>query len=153
MIDAVPPYGWIEYCSTQPNQPCHLGRPPSAQEAAVINLVINEGITGKEDSGADTWRAFPPDRTGDCDDYAVTKRAALIAFGADPDGLQIITGEAQYPDGRRFFHVVLQYQSPNGTFILDNLSPELYAAHARPYPWTEEARQSASQLYWQRSPP
>lgn len=153
MIDAIPPYGWVEYCSVTPGQPCHLGRAPSIQEAAIINLVVNEGITGKEGTGPDTWRAFPPDRQGDCDDYAMTKRAALIAFGADPDQIAVVTGEAIYPDGRRFFHVVIEYTHEGKTYILDNLSPDLYPAAARPYQWIEEARQQAGQLYWTRSKP
>lgn len=153
MIDAIPPYGWVEYCSTSPDRPCSLGRAPSAQEAAVLNLVVNEGIAGREDTGTDSWRAFPADRAGDCDDYAVTKRAALIAFGASPDLLAIVTGEVVYPDGRRVFHVVLEYQSPEGLFVLDNLSSEIYAPASRPYKWEEEARQASGHLYWRRPEP
>jgi len=152
VIEAIPPYEWVQYCSTYPGQPCHLGRAPDAQEAAVLNLVINEGIESSLEDGPSTWRTFPPDRKGACTDYALTKRAALIAFGASPDAVSIVTGEAVYPDGRRFFHVVIEYRTTQGTYILDNLSPDIYAPTARPYQWTEEARQKHGQLYWSRKP-
>lgn len=149
MIDAVPPYEWVQYCAMSPSRPCDMGRAPTAEEAAVINLVINEGIQSSLDDGPSTWRVFPEGRKGACTDYALTKRAALIAFGADPDMIAVVTGEAIYPDGRRFFHAVIEYRAPDGrVFVLDNLSAGIYAPGARPYQWTEEARQLAGQLYW-----
>lgn len=151
-FDAIPPYEWVEYCSVTPDRPCHLGRGLTLQEVAVINLVINEGITPSLDDGPSTWRAFPPGRKGACTDYALSKRAALVAFGADPELLAVVAGKAAYPDGRAFHHVVLEYRDAEGrTWVLDNLSADLYTPASRPYAWQEEARQTHGELYWRRT--
>lgn len=78
-----------------------------------VNSKINASIKPKNDAG-DVWSLGP--KEGDCEDYALTKRAALIKSGLNSGSLRmaITRTYGQY-------HAVLIVKTSNGDFVLDNL--------------------------------
>src|SRR5262245_3491760 len=89
---AEPPPGFLDFCRRASDQ-CEVHAagptpPPFAFDARIletlklVNAAINDAIAPKSDSlhyGRQEYWTIPSDRLGDCDDYVVTKRTALIA--------------------------------------------------------------------------
>jgi predicted transglutaminase-like cysteine proteinase len=141
------PYEWLEMCSRQGG--CERAAPLSMEDVAWVNAAINRAITSSDDPGEDPWRAFPENRTGDCDDYVATKRAALLALGVEAGSLTIVTGWATYPDGTRTPHIVLEVAFGDSSLTLDNLVVDaIYPPGAAPYPFIPEAREPRSGVLW-----
>jgi predicted transglutaminase-like cysteine proteinase len=141
---ALPPYGWLEYCATGQNTECSVGREITPHDAMYVNMTVNHTIKGKVDKGVETWRAFPPDRKGDCDEYALTKRASLIALGKSPMDMNLSAGRLK--SGEK--HIVLEIHFPGVVYVLDNLTDDVYTPDARPYEWTELQRQDPQSVTW-----
>ncbi|MET0274911.1 MAG: transglutaminase-like cysteine peptidase [Phenylobacterium sp.] len=102
----------------------------------ITNSSINRAIVSKADAEtygvSDLWAtplAFG--RTlGDCEDYVLEKRRALLAIGLRPEALSIavvITTRGQT-------HAVLLVNTDKGEYVLDNLSGWVL-------PWTETSYQ------------
>lgn len=100
-------------------------------QAREVNRVVNEGNVYVPDSARyhrpDFWTEI--DGEGDCEDYALGKRAALLAAGADPESLrlalcQVETGEC---------HLVLVVTTDAGEYVLDNRYPEPTMRQDLPY--------------------
>lgn len=144
------PYAWLEHCATTPAARCEVAE-ITASDLAHINAVINATIRPRDDR-IDSWQAFPADRAGDCDDVAVTKRAALLALGFRGP-MRIVLGEAELETGDQI-HAVLEVDIEGRTWILDSLAPDfIYEPHDRPYRWRLLARQSSGGVLWQIDPP
>ena len=60
--------------------------------------------------------ALPTGRGGDCEDFALAKKRALIAAGVAPRRLLLATAL----DRQRRAHAVLIYRAPQGDLVLDN---------------------------------
>ncbi|WP_216665498.1 transglutaminase-like cysteine peptidase [Pseudoruegeria sp. HB172150] len=69
---------------------------------------------------ADRW-SLPTRIGGDCEDFAIKKKYALISAGFPPESLLIAT----VLDGRSQPHAVLLVRTEAGDFILDNLNNEI----------------------------
>jgi predicted transglutaminase-like cysteine proteinase len=86
-----------------------------------INLRANRSIRSISDMQqyrvAERW-ALPTARGGDCEDYAIYKKAALIKAGFPPDQLLIAT----VLDRKRQSHAVLVVRTGTQDLVLDNLS-------------------------------
>lgn len=70
---------------------------------------------------ADYW-ATPAEflaRSGDCEDYAITKFYALVSLGVDPESLRVV---ALRDVIRNLAHAVLAVYTDNTVYILDNLT-------------------------------
>jgi hypothetical protein len=90
-----PPAGFIRFCVNFPDQ-CATPKGGSTvvplttstlQRLRAINRHINRAIWPEDDAthyGRPEFWTIPTDGMGDCDDYAVTKRAVLIAAGLRP---------------------------------------------------------------------
>lgn len=79
----------------------------------------------------------------DCEDYALEKRAALIAEGIPAAALTIATALTATNEP----HAVLVLETTKGDYVLDNLSRDVRRWSRIDYTW--EARQSASDpLVW-----
>jgi len=70
---------------------------------------------------------------GDCEDYVLAKRAALIAEGVPAAVLSIAIVETRWGES----HAVLLLASDRGEFILDSLSPWLLRWDRAGYVWRE----------------
>jgi predicted transglutaminase-like cysteine proteinase len=79
---------------------------------------------------AEYW-TIPTDGRGDCDDYAVTKRAQLIAAGIPASALRLAVAVTP----RSVRHAVLTVATDRGDYILDSLYDEIVPWHAPGYTW------------------
>jgi predicted transglutaminase-like cysteine proteinase len=90
-----------------------------------INATVNGSI--RYSSDADTYKttdnwAKPSEtlkrQTGDCEDFAILKMAALHASGVSLDDMAIVV---LYDQKRRFYHAVLSVSAGDRYYILDNM--------------------------------
>jgi predicted transglutaminase-like cysteine proteinase len=131
------PAGWLNHCMASP-EPCTTPVTPSrlAASPAVLGLIdrihreVNRAIRAEvEPPGRDFWQLSPA--AGDCEDYALTKQAALIAAGLPPGAVRLATAELQ--DGT--LHAVTTVETEAGTLVLDNLETAVVPLRALPYRW------------------
>ncbi|WP_322988243.1 transglutaminase-like cysteine peptidase [Hoeflea sp.] len=126
------PYGHVEYCSRNASD-CR-GRSASAKlPSARLNLLrnvnnaVNRAITAVDDKDAfgrkEYWTART--RKGDCEDFALAKRAKLMRKGFKPSQLLLTMG---YSGG--VAHTVLVVRTRDGDFVLDNLNHEVKPVRA-----------------------
>jgi len=99
-----------------------------------INREINRAIRHREDSAVygrpDQW-ALGEAGVGDCEDYALAKRAALIQAGVPARALSIALVETRRGES----HAVLLIDTDKGALVLDNLSPWIRRWDQTPYTW------------------
>lgn len=81
-----------------------------------VNGHVNRSITPKRDGGADVWSASAT--AGDCEDYVLAKRRALIKAGVPASSLRI----AYVKTGRGEGHAVLIVKTKGKDLVLDNLT-------------------------------
>ena len=116
------PLGYQLMCLKTPSE-CKGGG--SAQAAGTadtmqllerVNAQVNDSISPLADQGADIWSADVT--AGDCEDYVLAKRRALIKAGLPASSLRIAYVETQQGEG----HVILVVKTNSGDFVLDNLN-------------------------------
>ena len=81
-----------------------------------VNSRVNNAITPRNDSGADVWNASAS--SGDCEDYVLAKRRALIKAGLPASSLRIAYVKTRGGVG----HAILVVKTSRGDFVLDNLN-------------------------------
>lgn len=90
---------------------------------AIIPEANVEGLAGEK------WLISP--RSGDCNDYAVTKRHKLLVRGWPARVLllsEVVTSWGEH-------HLVLVVRTQNGDFVADNLNPKIRSWSKAPYQW------------------
>lgn len=106
-----------------------------------VNNLVNTNIAPEDDMDhygrAEYW-TIPKDGYGDCEDYALAKRQALIAAGLPELALRVAV--VLVPDGAR--HAVLTVATDNGDYVLDNLRTSIVPWTATGYRWIQ--RQAAN---------
>ncbi len=98
------------------------------QELRRVNREINRAIRPETDSALygveEYWQrpliAFGRGARGDCEDYALEKRARLLALGWAPDMLAMAVAVSPQVG----LHATLVVQTDRGDFVLDNLHRE-----------------------------
>lgn len=80
-----------------------------------VNARVNRAITPQREA-LDNWAINPA--AGDCEDYALTKRAALVRAGFPASALRIAIGKT----GSGESHAVLLVMTGQGALVLDNLA-------------------------------
>lgn len=80
-----------------------------------VNRQVNGAIAPRSDRG-DTWSIGV--RSGDCEDYVLAKRAALINAGVSASALRIGLAKTRSGEG----HAVLIVRTSEGDLVLDNLT-------------------------------
>lgn len=99
-----------------------------------INREVNRAIRHREDSAVygrpDQW-ALGEAGVGDCEDYALAKRAALIQAGVPARALSIALVRTRRGES----HAVLLIDTDKGAMVLDNLSPWIRRWDQTPYTW------------------
>lgn len=140
-----PPAGFISFCMRLPGQcdasaasPVELALTAERwQQIQHVNTNVNAAIWPQDDEAhygrAEYW-TIPTDGYGDCDDYALTKRKALIEAGVPIRALRIAIVLTPH-NGR---HAVLVVATNNGDFLLDNLTDAIIERHQSDYVWIEQ---------------
>lgn len=84
-----------------------------------VNGQINRQIKPRRDSGADVWTVGAT--YGDCEDYALTKRRALIRAGVPASSLRIAYVKTRSGED----HAILVVKTNDKDLVLDNLSASI----------------------------
>lgn len=82
-----------------------------------VNARVNSSIKPRNDSGADVWNASAT-TSGDCEDYVLAKRRALIREGLPASSLRIAYVKTRSGVG----HAILVVKTSKGDYVLDNLN-------------------------------
>lgn len=147
------PSGYVAFCARQPAECADApGKPDTVVLDAATwatlqqtNIAFNTAIQPEEDAvhygRVDYW-TIPTDGYGDCEDYALAKRKALIADNLSPRALRIAVALSK----QREAHAVLTVATDHGDYVLDNLTNAVL-------PWDETklvwiARQMPGQAQW-----
>ena len=87
-----------------------------------VNLGVNRSIKpvsdAKQYGKKEVWSY--PVKAGDCEDYALAKRVALLRKGYRPGDLLLAVGRK-----RGVVHAVLVVRTDQGDFVLDNLTDKV----------------------------
>jgi predicted transglutaminase-like cysteine proteinase len=122
------PSGYVAFCARQPaecadapGKPDFLVLNPDIWRALQqTNSAFNAAIRPEEDAvhygRADYW-TIPTDGYGDCEDYALAKRKALVEAGFSPRALRIAVARSKEGEA----HAVLTVATDRGDYVLDNL--------------------------------
>lgn len=143
MVDVQAPAGFLSFCVRQPGQCADPGpvkevalTPPLWQALQDVNEQVNIAIRPQDDRdhyGRNEYWTIPTDGVGDCDDYALAKRAQLIAAGFPQAALRIAIVRTWWDEP----HAVLTVVTDHGDFVLDNLVADVKAWTATDYKWVE----------------
>jgi predicted transglutaminase-like cysteine proteinase len=133
------PIGHYEFCKLNPAEclvksvniaPFHLTK-DSWRMVFAVNRAVNMRIRPATDldiyNKDEVWSY--PIRFGDCEDYVLLKRRALMDKGISPADLLITV--VRKPDGEG--HAVLTVRTDRGDFILDNLNEEVLSWESTDY--------------------
>lgn len=125
------PYGHVEYCRGRASDcRAHGGSakpaPNRSQLLQSVNSTINRSIKPVSDTKLhgkrEVW-SFPAS-AGDCEEFALAKRAALLRRGYKAGDLLIAVGNKR---GER--HAVLVVRTKDGDFVLDNMDDRVMPVH------------------------
>jgi predicted transglutaminase-like cysteine proteinase len=114
-----------------------------ADQVAAVNSFYNRRVVFREDAenwGQNDYWASPLESlnrgAGDCEDYAISKYATLVALGVTHSKLRLVYVRAMIggPGGVAMPHMVLAYYPSPGAepLILDNLIHDVRSASLRP---------------------
>lgn len=153
------PAGFIGFCLRESDQ-CDL--PGNSADTAQltqanwellnqVNRATNAAITYEDDQvhyGIPDYWTIPTDGYGDCDDFALTKRKALIAAGLPVAALRV----AVVLTSTKERHAVLTVATDRGDYVLDSMSDEVRPWTQTDYVWLE--RQDPKKRWgWDRLSP
>lgn len=116
------PLGYQLMCLKTPSE-CKGGGPASVKatgdimsQLTKVNSKVNRSIRPRNDSGADVWSASAT--SGDCEDYVLAKRRALIKAGLPASSLRIAYVKTRRGEG----HAILVVKTSKGDYVLDNIN-------------------------------
>lgn len=100
-----------------------------------VNSAVNRGIARRDDEIGDAWSLPLRDgaKVGDCEDYVLEKRRALIQAGVPAEALSIAVAKTQHGQN----HALLLVATDRGELALDNLSPWISRWDQTPYRWVQ----------------
>ena len=151
---ARPPIGYIDFCLRH-REDCEpasgittasTGAAATARLAAVkltadkwrelndVNTHFNRTVRPVNDIdlvGKVEWWSYAINSAGDCEDYVLEKRRALIARGWPADALLITVVRQWNGEG----HAVLTVVTDKGDLILDNMAMGIVSFDKAPYSW------------------
>lgn len=107
------------------------------EKLKTINTAVNHILAYRRDIdgyGSNDYWATPQEaldrRSGDCEDFAIVKMAALERLGVPMASMSLIVLRDQE---RNLFHAVLAVNTSRGYFILDNLRADVASDSAYPH--------------------
>jgi len=125
------PVGHYEYCKSHRSD-CRAhggaGRLASSRMSVLrsVNLHVNRSVKEMSDwdhyGKREVWR-LPVNKAGDCEDYALEKRAELMRRGYAASDLLIAVGRRHGEP-----HAVLVVRTDQGDFVLDNMTDDVLPA-------------------------
>jgi len=142
--ETLPPFGFKVFCMKNPQEcratPAQQGvqivgdavrlTSERTHELERINQTVNASIIpAAEAAGMDQWQLGV--QYGDCEDFAIAKRHALIALGW-PSASTLLS-RVRTPRGDA--HMVLMVRTDRGDLVLDNLRPDIRPMDATRYQW------------------
>jgi predicted transglutaminase-like cysteine proteinase len=150
------PFAHTRFCIKYPSE-CHVhktlfrGGPieltaARRQELIRVNAEVNRTIIAtnmNEPVAEEKWVISP--KTGDCNDYAVTKRHELMARGWPARALllaEVVTTWGEH-------HLVLVVRTREGDFVADNLNANIRNWTKAPYEWVR-MESPANPMYWSK---
>lgn len=120
---SVAPFAHVMFCTRAPAECAESNGPDIVEltparkrELVAVNQRINHKISPVNDDGPDVWSLAP--QSGDCEDYAITKRHALIEQGWPASALRLAIAYTSWGEG----HLVLVVRTSRGDLVLDNLT-------------------------------
>lgn len=143
------PVGASEFCKSHRSE-CKAN--PNAVGATVltearwaqlvqVNNVVNAAVTAMTDEDyyqvAEYW-AYPDDGYGDCEDFALAKRKALIEAGWNPSTLLVTVVREAKGTG----HAVLMVRTDRGDLVLDNQDGRILVWNETPYTYLKRQSQA-----------
>jgi predicted transglutaminase-like cysteine proteinase len=151
---ALAPFAYTRFCVQYPAD-CAAShnhfrpRPIALTEARMaelreINRNVNRSIRFEHNDGgiaSERWVVSP--KTGDCNDYAVTKRHELIARGWPARALllaEVVTNWGEH-------HLVLVVRTSSGDLVADSLNYEIKPWVQAPYQWVR-IQTPAKPMFW-----
>lgn len=120
---SIEPFAHVLFCTQSPTECAATSGPASIEltaerkrEMLDVNRTVNREISPQNDSAGDidVWSLAP--RSGDCEDYAITKRHTLIARGWPASALRLAVAQTAWGEG----HLVLVVRTSKGDMVLDN---------------------------------
>lgn len=115
-----------------------------------VNQRINQQIVWRSDQDvygvAEYWTlplSNQTGREGDCEDYALEKRQALIDHGIPASALALATATSAATG----YHAVLVVHTDQGDLVLDNATPWILSWAEAPYTW-QTIQASGDILHW-----
>lgn len=113
------PKGFRLMCEDHPSE-CRGGgaskvayTPKLAKLIRYVNLEVNSAITPEPDQLMDVWTINA--KKGDCEEYVLAKRRALVSSGVPASSLRIVYA-LRHGGG----HAILAVHTNKGDFVLDN---------------------------------
>jgi predicted transglutaminase-like cysteine proteinase len=126
---------FADQCATPKNEPAIAPLTPAMwNDLQEINESVNRAITPMDDLhhyGVAEYWTIPSDGRGDCEDYALMKRRALIARGFPARALRLAIVKT-WDDQR---HAVLTVATDHGDYVLDNLVQNVRSWDNVDYQW------------------
>jgi predicted transglutaminase-like cysteine proteinase len=150
----LPPFAYIQFCVHHRAQCANTSGKLAMKHGTVkltaklqrqlasVNTRVNSRIKSRADKGADKWAVGG--KSGDCEDFALTKRAMLIAAGWPSRALSLTVVKTAWGEG----HAVLSVRTSGGTLVLDNLARTVKPLKRAGY--RVVAMQGGSSMSWTR---
>ncbi len=117
------PMGFLLMCLQHPDE-CESGgaKTVDASEKVLstikrVNASVNHWMRPMPDRNGDVWSVNVT--AGDCEDYVLAKRKALIRAGIPASSLRIAAVKTRKGEG----HAILVVNTSRGKLVLDNLTP------------------------------
>lgn len=144
----VAPFSYVRFCVKNPSD-CAIATGPaeirletrSWRALNAVNSEVNRTISPVEDGADDTWTAG--EATGDCEDYALTKRRRLVAAGIPGRALRLAVVLTEAGEG----HAVLVARTDRGDFVLDNRTSDIRGWRDARVTWIK-IQSSESPMIW-----
>ena len=118
------PMSWVRFCIANAGQ-CQGGggddtvtlTPDKRAAMEAVNRTVNGSIRAVNyaDLNAHRWSVAPTE--GNCNDYAVTKRAELLRQGFPAGALRMAVARTRWGEG----HTVLVVRTDSGDLVMDSL--------------------------------
>jgi predicted transglutaminase-like cysteine proteinase len=138
----LPPMAFTQFClhyadQCKPQRTTFRGGPARLtaerwDDLKVVNRNVNAAIIPERNTeglAGEKWLISPT--SGDCNDYAVTKRSELLARGWPARTLllsEVVTSWGEH-------HLILVVRTSAGDLVLDNMTPQIRPWARAPYQW------------------
>lgn len=145
------PVGHLEFCRARPGEcqshneivPAMTLSDANWQQLVSVNAHFNQTIipaTDKDLYQVEEFWTYPTSGYGDCEDYALAKRRALIEAGWHPSTLMIAVVRQQDGSG----HAVLIARTDRGDLVLDNQESLIRVWNETPYKFLKRQSQASA---------